>query len=456
MNNQLGLLLLFSLFTISCMGHRSQSGPSVKPSEVIKLYSLLEAQTNLSELNDYDQEQLHPAVYLFAKNLEERQALPAACEHYQFISNQQSFSPVQELALVGQLRTCSALALSQFLTAYPLDQWPSWIEESLLRAILQRDDAIPLPQLIIPLVDYERTQTQKLELLERGLNTFPAHPELLLKREEVAPRFIEKPSHDQLFSVARDLEQVREFDQARKIYEQIISSPQSDHDLILRSFARVSQTYRVQRQREVYFRELDALAKRLNKLSENSSHSGYAEAYTDNRITKARALWTAHRRTDGQKILNELLTSPHPTEQQLAQIHFILAAMEVEGQNFKEAHQYYESGLLFDVTDLRLLENLLWGHGWNLYLSGDYQSALESFINGSERHPEEAVQNKFIFWAAQTYSKLNQTRLARRAYQNVLARSPYSYYGLVSRLKLGQPIRAGLPHRQSGLEKVDV
>jgi soluble lytic murein transglycosylase len=445
------LLVFFIL--IGCTGGRSPQQSYVPKEQILEVYQSLQPINNPAQFqSSLSIDRLHPAIYLRARDFEAQSSPQLACKHYEFLTSAETFPPLLELSRLGLLRTCADWGAQRFLAHYPLDSWPQWIEESLLRTVLNSPDSIPHPELIVSLVDYERTQALKLEHLERALTLFPSNELLLEKKEAVAPRFIKRPAHDQLFSVARDFEQIREFDQARSLYEQIINHKDSSIDEVLQSFHRIAQTYRVQRQREIYWRELDQLAARLNALAGKSNDPRSGEAFVDNRITKARALWTAHQRSGGQAILIDILDSKLASQNQLAQIRFVLGAMETEAQNFLTAQEHNRSALEFEISDNRLLENLLWSYAWNYYLAQNYDAALVQFINGSQRHPEQAVQNKFLFWSAKTQERLNRSRDARKTYESLIQVTPYSYYGLLARHKLRRPLQPHKANREEPLK----
>ncbi|HWS23976.1 MAG TPA: transglycosylase SLT domain-containing protein [Anaerolineales bacterium] len=67
------------------------------------------------------------------------------------------------------------------------------------------------------------------------------------------------------------------------------------------------------------------------------------------------------------------------------------------------------------------------------FRAGDYQTALQNFINARESTSDKNQQAKAIFWVAKSHQALNENPEAIQNFETVVNLLPYSYYGLRSR-----------------------
>lgn len=386
------------------------------------------------------------ANYLYGQFLEANGRDLHACEKYTIVSSQQDNEIFLYLSLLAQLRTCPELNLESFLQNYPLEIWPKWSHETYLRQILKLAGEKTPARVLYELSFFEKTAQLKLDLLQKAFVQEPDNETIQLEIYKVAPRLIKNPKHDELYSVARDFEQVREFDKARGIYRRLIQSKESSLELILSSYERIAQTLRVERNREVYWKELDKLALELDRLAQKTNSPLAAKAYIENRITKARALWTAHQREAGQAILNPLLASKLLQQDQKAQIYYILGAMELEAEKSQSALTFFKQGLNEEIQDRKILEQLLWSQAWTYYLAQNYKLAIESLEKGTKRLEEQSFKSKAQFWIGMSYLQLKELNKSQIFFDEVRFNDPYSYYGILAHHKLDASI-SPLPNK---------
>ncbi len=430
--------IVLLLFLISSCSYFTVDDPKIGSAK--KIQHLLGLLTHGEPIIPKNDKNTLAANYLYGQFLEANGRNLHACEKYTSVSIQQENEIFLYLSLLGQLRTCADLNLVVFLQNYPLEIWPKWSHETYLRQIFKLAGEKTPAQILYELSFFEKTAQQKLDLLQKAQSLDPRNEAFQREIYRIAPRLIKKPKHDELFLVARDFEQIREFDKARTIYRQLINSKLTSLELVLSSYERIAQTFRVQRNAEIYWKELDSLAKELNLLAQKTKSAEAAKAFIENRITKARALWTAHQREAGQDILNPLLISEFLQADQKAQIHFVLGAMELEAGVTQSALTHFGLGLADEIKDKRILEQLLWSEAWTYYLAQNYKLAIDSFERGVQRLEEASFKSKAQFWIGMSYLKLNEKNKAKIFFDEVRYNDPFSYYGILSHHKLDQAL----------------
>ncbi|NJL25022.1 MAG: tetratricopeptide repeat protein, partial [Calothrix sp. SM1_5_4] len=88
-----------------------------------------------------------------------------------------------------------------------------------------------------------------------------------------------------------------------------------------------------------------------------------------------------------------------------------------------------------------LSKDAQWHLAWLQYLRNDFKGALERFEAvakqlKSRRKSGDSLQEKLLYWIAMSRVRLNRLEEARSALETVVARNPYSYYGLAAQARL--------------------
>jgi len=89
-----------------------------------------------------------------------------------------------------------------------------------------------------------------------------------------------------------------------------------------------------------------------------------------------------------------------------------------------------------------LAKEAQWHMAWLQYLRGDFKGALARLASVAKtvRRGNESLQDRLRYWAAMAHLRLGDLESAREALQNLVARNPYSYYGLAAQARLDQVI----------------
>ena len=81
-----------------------------------------------------------------------------------------------------------------------------------------------------------------------------------------------------------------------------------------------------------------------------------------------------------------------------------------------------------------------WHLAWLQYLRNDFKGALVKFQavarNGRRRRKNDNLQERLLYWMAMSHLRLDETPEAREELEQIVARNPYSYYGLAAQARL--------------------
>jgi soluble lytic murein transglycosylase len=88
-----------------------------------------------------------------------------------------------------------------------------------------------------------------------------------------------------------------------------------------------------------------------------------------------------------------------------------------------------------------LAKDAEWHLAWLQYLRNDFKGALEKFKQvaqkaRSRRRKNDSLQERLLYWMAMSHIRLNQPEEARAAFERIIAKNAYSYYGLAAQARL--------------------
>ncbi|HMN69553.1 MAG TPA: transglycosylase SLT domain-containing protein [Bdellovibrionales bacterium] len=88
-----------------------------------------------------------------------------------------------------------------------------------------------------------------------------------------------------------------------------------------------------------------------------------------------------------------------------------------------------------------LARDAQWHLAWLQYLRGDYKGALAKFDQvrrgyKGRRKQSDSLQERLYYWTAMAHIRLKQYEQARMAFDAIVAKNPYSYYGLAAQARL--------------------
>ena len=90
-----------------------------------------------------------------------------------------------------------------------------------------------------------------------------------------------------------------------------------------------------------------------------------------------------------------------------------------------------------------LARDAQWHLAWLQYLRSDYRGAIEKFEQvgkeaKSRRSRNDFLQERLLYWSAMAHVRLAEWLEARNAFDTIITKNPYSYYGLAAQARLEQ------------------
>ena len=70
-----------------------------------------------------------------------------------------------------------------------------------------------------------------------------------------------------------------------------------------------------------------------------------------------------------------------------------------------------------------------------------FKKAQNTLKKATEKNNELHLQLKFSFWESISYERLGKNAKAEKIWKDLFKKSPFSYYGIISQLKLNQPFQ---------------
>ncbi len=109
---------------------------------------------------------------------------------------------------------------------------------------------------------------------------------------------------------------------------------------------------------------------------------------------------------------------------------------------YKIPYLYFDSGQYakaFEAFDVYLKSNwhykkneALWYRFWSAVLSKNFEQGFRLLDNLSKKEKNQETQQKILYWKGRLSEQLNQKKLSLSFYQQVLAKKPVSYYGMLA------------------------
>lgn len=269
---------------------------------------------------------------------------------------------------------------------------------------------------------------------------------------KLAPRYNKNFEKKQSLSVARDFMRAREFNQARKIYLDVLNKKGYSLKEKMRAFEYLARLEKLENDKEDHAKTLKMysvyLNKNLNKKNNKKYRSYILKNLKDNEIELARALWTMGKRSEAEKILHAR-TSNKKKLFSYAVHYWLLGRIEEEKKNTPEALKYLRLSIKEVQENSELESQARWFLAWNLYKSGEYQEALEHLRWFQEAKTEDFTKARALYWSGVTQNKLEQNDEAKKTFKLLSEFDPLGYYGLLAKRELKLPLTKPSPEEKS-------
>lgn len=461
------ILLTFSLLVLSLYGCstkqiKEMNAPSFK--RLRQLKGQLETNSKLESLSPGEE---FAIKYIQAKSSEEGQNQSKACQLYKDLSSKDEF-PLFQVALLKTLSLCS-MSERELKNIWKETVIRPYLKETFLESLLnlaikyQNDDLIY--QIAFSSIDTKSSQNEKIKLLNlatesaKRLKNDNYQSSLNLKLIEISPRHNTQINSQNIYSIAKDFEQNRQFENARTLYLQIINGDFKINEKV-KAFNAYRISFKVARDLKTFLEKTNEMEVFLKELQEKlPEDQEIAEAWVDTKINYARAIWTEHLNADARKIIEELLLKNLGTDNQKALALSIYGGLHLESKENKEAIKQYEKASKLKITNLDLQETIEWSLVWNYYLS----KAHKKMISVSEDFIKKSVNPNFIaklqFWRAKSLQALKKKSEASSAFIELTEKDQYGYYGLLASMETQTPLtpikKSEMSYESSGFNELD-
>lgn len=376
-----------------------------------------------------------------------------ACKYFEELYTDNSF-PLRSIAAIRAIENCnySKSDLEDLWDDFKNDNLiPTWAKEKYLNFSIQKAEILKIQDYLhgfyFELANYKSVAAEKEKLIldainiakEVGADDLVETYESKLKL--VSPRFETKISPDNIYSIAKDFEKVRKFNDARNLYFQIISEDYSiEHKF--KAYNAYRTTFKVERdltafnqtsiEMEIFFRQESA---------KDPGNLKTLEVWIDSKIALARALWTAHDNKNAKINLIEILDKNQGNSNQKALSAWLLGSIDIEEKNLNEAFKNFKRALSYNPMDLSILENIQWSLVWTHYLQKNYKETINFVNQFTKTSTNSNFTNKLFYWQAKAFQKTNDSKNADAIFEKLFIEDPFNYYGILASGELKKPLK---------------
>lgn len=405
-----------------------------------------------------------------------------ACEGFRSVALEASLpEPVRALARVRTVMACPAdrVVLNREI--------PKWLAEENARAsvafALKTKDELALAIALKEAAPFEKTPklregrlSESIRLLEgfardKSATGRTAKAELQkakAKLVQIAPRFYLQDSSfgssaaeppPTLLAIANDLRSARQFDRARKVYLQAATDKSLSPLERLKALDGIRMSLKLQLRTEDFLR---ATRNWLNFADANFLKPGLKnrdtvllKTYLETGIMYARAIWTDHRPSDANQFLVqlELKLKPYSGKIPVFESTLIRARIAEEKADFRGMHEILSSINIDDLPNRASKAKILWYRGWNLRrLPGRSEMALTVLEQTLKYEDSHGSLTRNMYWLGRLHRDLGKVDAAQKYFSDLLALSPFGYYGVLAAHELGttlSPLKTFSPEYSS-------
>jgi soluble lytic murein transglycosylase len=361
-----------------------------------------------------------------------------ACPAFEELSQVENF-PLIEVSLIKAIESCDWTS-DKLITTWKEVEVSPWIKEEYHQQSLKVAKNKGIRQWIsrhyYELSFYPKRKSEKERYIKGALQIaeeeqleelIETYNERLIK---ISPRFTVAPKNEELYSIGRDFERASQYKKAVETYESIIRNPEIELDVKIKSWKRINRALKNMRRRDLAYSSLQRYVKWIEN-NKDLFHDDYNKELVSAIITWARGAWTAGNTTKAKKILSSTLKKVR-SKQQKAHIYYLLASIAKEQKKLSKAISLLNKGA--PIAEGPMKEKILWEKGWIQYKRKKYKSSTTIFL---ALHNEFSDTSKYAYWSAKSLGREKKTPQSLELFEKTIEISPYGYYGLKARKKIG-------------------
>lgn len=341
-----------------------------------------------------------------------------------------------------------------------LPEWARFLHlGSVWRKAAQGKDADTLAAASLGFLSQLSRRSDQLALIEYALSfspSFALREQLESERRRISPRWIKDPAPSQYINVGNDFLRDRKFSEGRKWLEKAKNHSRLSFEERLRAWTAWRASFRQEQAR-------DQFVGASKKMSQWTELKNSPQLLGESLLHLARAQWTAGERKSATTTLRRLQALDVRWQ---AQSLWLQARMAEEARNWRQAIQQLQQAREAwtidswgsQVTQLRT--EIGWNLAWISYKTGDYTLARTQLLELVEQNPDHRDTSKWLFWmgraeqvvtgsneapssetaTSQNLPSQNPSLASQKIWENLIARDPFGYYGLLAHRALGKDL----------------
>lgn len=449
---KLTLLILLALYITACSSLKGRLPPDEK--FINDLRAKIKTNNPLPHSNDLNSKELWAKDW-FTAEFQRISSLKDACPLYQKLATDPLF-PLAPLA--KQRGEIYCLVGSVQAEAYWKNSPPNspWLKEDYLELSFKKAKELKLSERALlfakDLVRFRSSTQEKIDLYKAVLELSQNNKDSASEKGalDVLGRLSpsEFPNGKKLetkdaLTIARDLEKRREFEEARKAYYKIIKDKKTVFKDKMQAYERVRQSYRLERNDEMYVAKTEELIDYLKKRHKAVPQSSeYLEALVNTILKRSRLLWNKHETARAEEYLLQALDYESIPASLLTEIYFVLGQMNVELREPEAAVEYLALAHESAPKDSTFRDRIHWTRGWLLLRTlKQADQALESFTILEKETKDRLLSLQATYWKARSLLELNKKEEAELIFKKLASEDPFGYYGILAHQELKLPLK---------------
>lgn len=362
-----------------------------------------------------------------------------SCAKYLLLSKEERF-PLRSLAFIATLNNC-VYSKNDLNSIWEKEEKniPRWALEDYFEASFKQANKNKIYEKMAyfkaRLSEYQPHRQGKEEYLLQAIK-WDKRPEYLKMLYKVAPRFSPSDIAENLFPAGLDFERVRNFERARTIYKEVIEGKEFSFKERVLAYNQLALSYKKERNLEKFVKKIGEMERWLKTFKPSDE---VLNALARVQIDFARAVWTEHKRDEGEKVLKALILSTNINPNYLAEAYWVLGMMAIEIKDLEVALAWFEKGANLQITDLELKDKINWVVGWNNYLLKNFDKAISTFEKYDKNTQNFNLQLKMKYWKAIALKKSHKKSQYQKELKEILTINPLSYYGILAQKELNIP-----------------
>lgn len=380
-----------------------------------------------------------------------------ACALYEGLAQERQF-PAREIAHLHAVRLCPAdrgIGLPDFAELRSRD----WLRDLAVEAEEKAAEADSNRPALMDVYHekskwslnkkYKLEMTAKALEIARELNDEEKIQAFESRLVRLSPRLKKDPSRADRLGIADDHRYHREFEQAKRIYTEIINDRQSTESQIYRAHLGMRKTHKLERNNPAALQATQELAKYTYGLFKKNPKR-FSEWYKDSILLYARTAWTAGSPDTATKLLRGLsdeLKGLTP----LDEVYWIRGRIEEEAKRYLSATRWFDRALA-ECKSCPMENRILWYKAWNLRKVKNHQAAKDTLAYLAESI-EADEKPRVLFWQAKVLGEMGRGEEARELFLQTREIDPFGYYGVLAEREVGGSLNA---LRQPAAAKTDL